>query len=352
MAAWRRAKGEDPGPPTLSRRDKPARHAVTNAAVTPNATAVSQRDNPECHAVTNAMSRRDSHDSRPVPSLPVPKEQEASRVPAHMSVPAREAVPVAVVSPPAASSAAPPLPGPRPTRAPSDEPIEAAGRALRVAWAKAWQEHVGELAPAAGTSAIETAGPWLVDYQRRCPERDYSTLAAALMAGFFAAKHAGAKAKGRARSRPRVEWLLEDPGRYLEGRQAKAHGAPTPEREAAIAAYHRDVEDRALLRGKYAPRDPEPAAERDPEVARFLERAARTLSSGPVRLGSALGGATPQPKASAPHAGSQTPPRLDPFRPGGALGPPLDPEEQRARLRAQADALRAQLANATPEAAE
>lgn len=90
---------------------------------------------------------------------------------------------------------------------PTETELAAVASALARAWSDAWLAHTAGPAAPAQLAQVRSLAPWLVEYARRRPEAAVE-LASPLVEAFFDARVQHA--------RPRVDWLLEDPGRYLE----------------------------------------------------------------------------------------------------------------------------------------
>lgn len=130
------------------------------------------------------------------------------------------------------------------TAAPSLEVIasevEAASGALKRAWSDAWAGLTGGPAPPAQLTAVAKLGPWLVEFSRR-GERPAPDLAAALIERFF-------EAKSKGKHRPRVEWLAEDPGRYLDDADRKVRKREAAGRRRRADYDHQQVDRLAARR--------------------------------------------------------------------------------------------------------
>ena len=83
---------------------------------------------------------------------------------------------------------------------------------LRRAWSDAWERQTATPATRPHLDAVANLAPWLEDYARReGVTGSPAELGPRLIEAFFVAKTVG-----KPDSRPRPEWLAEDPGRYLE----------------------------------------------------------------------------------------------------------------------------------------
>lgn len=109
---------------------------------------------------------------------------------------------------------------------------------LRRAWADAWERQTATPPTRPHLDAVAALAPWFDEYAEATDATPAELVGRAVQA-FFAEK---ARRPG---SRPRPEWLAEDPGRYLTTRRAKGRAEPCvidPERsrqsiEAALELF-------------------------------------------------------------------------------------------------------------------